>query len=332
MAEIWVRADPWDRELVIAALEAGADAVIVSPDWVDRVRELGRIRTVAENGDIKWGRDVITTAVTGPEDEERVVEEAGGRRVVVQTPDWKVIPLENLVARTGNLMVEAQGEDEVQTALGILEKGVDGVILTARDPNLVRTVIRDIKSEGSSLELIPLEIKRVAAVGMGDRVCVDTCSLMGPGEGGLVGNSSKGFFLMHAESLENPYVSPRPFRINAGAVHAYVLGAGERTRYLAGLRAGELVTGVNASGRTFSLVIGRVKIERRPMLLVEAEGPQGTVSTICQNAETVRMVFAKSCEPVSVVSLGPGDAVLGRADHEGGRHFGRKVTESILEQ
>lgn len=332
MAEIWVRADPWDRELVIAALEAGADAVIVSPEGVDRVRELGRIRTVAENGDIQWGRDVVPATVTGPEDEERVVEEARSRRVIVRTPDWKVIPLENLVARTGNMMVEAQGEDEVRTALGILEKGVDGVILTARDPNLLRTVIRDIKSGGSSLELIPLEIKRVAAVGMGDRVCVDTCFLMGPGEGGLVGSRSNGFFLMHAESLENPYVSPRPFRINAGAVHAYVLGTGQRTRYLAGLRAGDVVTGVNASGRTFPLVIGRVKIERRPMLLVEAEAPQGTVSTICQNAETVRMVFAKSLEPVSVVSLSPGDTVLGRADHDGGRHFGRKVAETILEQ
>jgi len=29
MKEIWVKADPWKKELVTTALEAGADAVIV---------------------------------------------------------------------------------------------------------------------------------------------------------------------------------------------------------------------------------------------------------------------------------------------------------------
>ncbi len=331
MSEIWVQADPWDRDLVIAALEAGADAVIVAPDRVERVRELGRIRIVADNGDIQWGRDVVLATVTGPEDEARVVRESRDRKVIVRTSDWKVIPLENLVARTGNLMVEADGESEVHTALGILEKGVDGVILTARDAHRVRSLIRDLKSNARVMELIPFTVRRVASVGMGDRVCVDTCTLMGPGDGGLVGSSSSGFFLMHAESLENPYVSPRPFRVNAGAVHAYVLGTGERTCYLSELRAGDIITGVNTRGETFPLVIGRVKTERRPMLLVEAEGPTGIITTICQNAETVRMISAERGEAVSVIALGPGDRVLGCAE-DGGRHFGRKVVETILER
>ena len=268
--------------------------------------------------------------VTGPEDEDRVVLECRDRKVIVRTPDWKVIPLENLVARTGNLMVEADGEAEARTALGILEKGVDGVILTGRDAGRVRALIEALRNDGGSLDLAAWTVKRVTPVGMGDRVCVDTCSLMGPGDGALVGSSSQGFFLIHAESLTNPYVSPRPFRVNAGAVHAYVLGANGRTRYLSELRAGDTITGVNTRGETFPLVVGRVKTERRPMLLVEAEGPSGTVTTICQNAETVRMVRAESGEAVSVVALSPGDTILGRGE-EGGRHFGRKVEETILE-
>lgn len=330
MHEIWVRADPWDRELVIAALESGADAVVVAPERVDRVRELGRIRTVAENGDIQWGRDVVAAEVTSPEDEDRVVRECRDRKVIVRTPDWRVIPLENLVARTENLMVEAGEEAEAQTALGILEKGVDGVILTGRNPSRIRALIHTLRSTERILGLVPFTVKRIAPVGMGDRVCVDTCTLMGPGDGGLVGSSSRGLFLMHAESLENPYVSPRPFRVNAGAVHAYMLGTEGRTRYLSELRAGDTLTGVNAEGHTFPLVVGRVKTERRPMLLVEAEGPAGAVTTICQNAETVRMVSAETGEAVSVVALEPGDTVLGRAE-EGGRHFGRKVEETIVE-
>ena len=59
---------------------------------------------------------------------------------------------------------------------------------------------------------------------MGDRACLDTCTQMSPGEGMLVGNTASGFFLIHSESIENPYVAARPFRVNAGAVDAYARG------------------------------------------------------------------------------------------------------------
>ena len=68
----------------------------------------------------------------------------------------------------------------------------------------------------------------VRQAGLGDRACVDTCSQMEQGQGMLVGNSSGGLFLVHAESVENPYVAPRPFRVNAGPVHAYIRVPGVR--------------------------------------------------------------------------------------------------------
>ena len=49
---------------------------------------------------------------------------------------------------------------------------------------------------------------------------------MGLCEGILVGNTASGFFLVHSESIDNPYVASRPFRGNAGAVHAYTLAPG----------------------------------------------------------------------------------------------------------
>jgi 3-dehydroquinate synthase class II len=52
-------------------------------------------------------------------------------------------------------------------------------------------------------------------VGMGDRVCVDLCSLMRPGEGLLVGSFARGLFLVHSECLESNYIESRPFRVNA---------------------------------------------------------------------------------------------------------------------
>ncbi|MEN6609980.1 MAG: 3-dehydroquinate synthase II, partial [Methanoregulaceae archaeon] len=138
--------------------------------------------------------------------------------------------------------------------------------------------------------------------------------------------------LVHAETLENPYVAPRPFRVNAGAVHAYVMGGDGRTPYLSDLRTGDHLTVIDARGNARDAVVGRVKIERRPLLLVEAEseGAAAKVSLVLQNAETIRLV-AENGGAISVAQLKTGDRILGSA-MSGGRHFGVAVKETILEK
>ncbi len=225
--------------------------------------------------------------------------------------------------------MEADNLSDARMALTVLEKGVDGLVITAADPVLVKEMLALVKSQRQTLELCSLEIRSVRSLGMGDRVCVDTCTLMGEGEGILVGNSSKGLFLVHAESLENPYVAPRPFRVNAGAVHAYILLPEGKTNYLSELKSGKKVLCINWKGEVRPLVVGRVKIEQRPLLLVEAMGPDGLVSMILQNAETIRLV-GKEGNAISVVNLSPGDIVLGRVE-AAGRHFGYKIKETIVE-
>lgn len=51
------------------------------------------------------------------------------------------------------------------------------------------------------------------------RVCVDTASLLRPGEGLLVGNFARAMFLVHSECAQSAYISSRPFRVNAGPVN-----------------------------------------------------------------------------------------------------------------
>jgi 3-dehydroquinate synthase II len=204
------------------------------------------------------------------------------------------------------------------------------VVITEREPARVREILREMKTPHQMLELARLRVEAVRPLGMGDRVCIDTCTMMGRGEGALVGNSSQALFLIHAESIDNPYVAPRPFRVNAGAVHAYVMVPGGKTRYLGELNSGDEIVGVNANGQTVPLVVGRAKIERRPLLLVEAVSPRGEAITICQNAETIRLVQPGG-EAISVVQLKPGNEVLGYVE-EAGRHFGYKVDESIVER
>lgn len=330
MKQAWVKVELWDKKRVTTALEGGADALLVPAGYAEEVRALGRIPVIAPDGDLIPGQDVHTINLTSAEDEAEVVRLAQRAPVIVQCSDWTIIPLENLVARTHNLFVEAANVEEARTFLGILERGVDGLVITTPDLSEVKKILRLVKETSPQVDLAAAPIVEVKPLGMGDRVCVDTCTNMGLGEGMLVGNSSAALFLVHAESIENPYVAPRPFRVNAGPVHAYIRVIEGKTRYLGELAAGDEVLVVKHTGQTVPAVVGRIKMEKRPLILVTAAYGDQVFSTILQNAETIRLTRPGG-EPISVVHLKPGDEVL-VALEEAGRHFGYKVSETIIEK
>lgn len=346
MKEAWVRLDEFSKDMVTTALEGGADALMLPPGCQDRVKALGRIITVAPDGDLKPGRDVMFETLASPEDEARIEQLLGRFPVILQLPElsmdpelnarqgaargWEIIPLENLVAAGGRLLVPARTPDEVALALGILEKGVSGVVIHTDSPDQLRLLLGLVKRSAEKVLLETAVIERIEPAGLGDRVCVDTCTLMREGEGLLVGNSSGFLFHVQAEAKPNPYVNPRPFRVNAGPVHAYGRMPRGKTRYLCELAAGDSALVVSARGETQESTIGRIKIERRPLLLVEAgiAGKKGTI--LLQNAETIRLSSPEG-ESRSIVDLDVGDRVLVAVEEEG-RHFGRKVEETIREQ
>jgi len=328
--KIWVKAIPWDKKVVTTALESGADGVMVPKGFSEKVKELGIITTIAEDGDLSLNTDVVEWEIKGKEDEAKILQLTKSSLVIVRTTDWTIIPLENLIAQTQGLIVEVKDEKEAQTVFGILEKGVDGVLITTPDLNRIKKIIEIAHRESERVPLIPAKVKRIEPINMGDRVCVDTCTSMNIGEGMLIGNSSKAFFLVHSESIENPYVEPRPFRVNAGPIHAYIKVLGGKTRYLSELKAGDEVMVVNFQGKTQPAVVGRVKIERRPLILIEAEAQGEVFSMILQNAETIRLT-APDGKPISIVELKKGSEVLVSLE-EAGRHFGIKVEETIQEK
>ena len=328
MKQFWVDIRPWSKDLATTAIESGADALVV--DDAGRVRELGRVTTVAREGDLVPGKDVFEVEIVDKATEEEALRLAGRGRVIVRMRDWTVIPLENLVAQSDRIIAAVTTADEAAVALSVLERGAAGILLATDDPAEIRRVAGVVAGSGAEVALVPFEVTRIAPVGMGDRVCVDTCSLLADGEGMLVGNTSSAFLMVHPETLENPYVAPRPFRVNAGAVHAYTLLPDGKTAYLADLAVGDRVLIAEHTGTTHEAVVGRVKIERRPLLLVEAKAGDAKVSLVLQNAETIRLV-AEDGRAVSVVDLAVGDRVLGSVA-EGGRHFGIAVAETILEK
>jgi 3-dehydroquinate synthase II len=328
MKQFWVDVRPWNKEIATTAIESGADALVV--DKAEDVRRLGRITTVAPDGDIKPGIDVKEHTITDKASENAAALAGKNTLVIVTTSDWTVIPLENLVAQSDHIIARVKDLAETEMAMHVLEKGVHGILLKTTDPAVVKAVGTVLKATHGTVGLVPFTVTKIHPVGMGDRVCVDTCSMLSDGEGMLMGNTSSAMLLVHAETLENPYVAPRPFRVNAGAVHAYILLPDGKTAYLSDLTIGGQVMVTDAKGKAHTAIIGRTKIERRPLLLVDAVAGTAKVSLILQNAETIRLVGEKG-EAISVVQLKIGDRIMGTV-LEGGRHFGMAVKETIREK
>ena len=330
MRKIWIKIDPWNKEMVTTALEGGADGVVIPDGYSEKVKELGRIQTISSDGDLKIGKDVIEYKITSGEDEEEIVKISKKKKVILQCSDWTVIPLENLIAKGAKVIAQVNSIEEAQTAFGILEKGVDHIMYHPSDALELKKVLSSLKMEDEKIPLEAAEIIEIKPIGMGDRVCVDTCTSMGSGQGMLIGNSSSALFLVHAESISNPYVAPRPFRVNAGAVHAYIRVTGGKTRYLSELSSGDPVLIIDHKGKTDPCIVGRLKIEKRPLMFIKAAVSNKEITTIVQNAETIRLTDPKG-QPVSVVKLKKGDKVM-VAIEDAGRHFGHKIDESITEK
>ncbi|MCX6691596.1 MAG: 3-dehydroquinate synthase II, partial [Methanoregula sp.] len=327
MKQFWVDARPWNKEIATTAIESGADALVV--DKADDVRRLGRITTIAPDGDLKIGTDIAEVSITDKKSENTAAGIKDKKYVIVTTSDWTVIPLENLVAQSDRIIAKVKDLHEAELAVTVLERGVAGILLATQDPATVKAVAQKIKAATGEVSLIPFTVTKITPVGMGDRVCVDTCSMLEDGQGMLMGNTSSSMLLVHAETLENPYVAPRPFRVNAGAVHAYIMLPDGKTAYLSDLAIGGKVLVADAKGKAHTAIVGRTKIERRPLLLVEAEAGKTKTSLILQNAETIRLV-KEDGGAISVVQLKKGDRVMG-CTLEGGRHFGIAVKETIIE-
>lgn len=273
--------------------------------------------------------------VSSNDDLEGIVaaSEVGPDLVIIETTNWKIIPLENIIARLHKSRIQiyttASSIDEVRTMFAVLELGVDGVIFTTGDEKQISELGSLL--ENTSLLLKAARIVEIKDVGAGERVCIDTASMLKVGEGLLVGSKANFLFLIHNESIGSSFTSPRPFRVNAGAVHCYTLLPDGKTKYLSEIESGVEILVVSKEGLSRHVVVGRSKIETRPLRLIKAEmnGEQGSI--ILQNAETIRVVTAEG-KLVSVTDLKVGTEILAHVSEYSGRHFGMEVDEYVLER
>ncbi|XP_050225752.1 uncharacterized protein LOC126675189 isoform X2 [Mercurialis annua] len=284
LKRVWIWTE--NKQVMTAAVERGWNTFLFCPQFHELAHQwslTAMINTLfVDDGEILDDENKRVAAmleISTPEELQQFQpENVQAETVVVNLLDWQIIPAENMVAAFQNsqkrVLAVSRTPSEAKVFLEALEHGLGGIVLRVDDVEAVFELKDYFDRRNAASNLLTLTkatITKIEPAGMGDRVCVDLCSLMKPGEGLLVGSFARGLFLVHSECLESNYIASRPFRVNAGPVHAYVSVPGGKTSYLSELKAGREVIVVDQKGQLRTAIVGRVKIESRPLVLVNAK-------------------------------------------------------------
>ncbi len=290
--------------------------------------------------------DVVHVHVRSEEDQTTALSHVGlASWVLLSFEHWSMIPVENLVAAAQGSPTQiaalVRTEAEVAGAAFALQTGVDAVAVRPEqhmlDAAFAMKAARGVEATpappGPSTSDMPMGeavVLETVSVEAGERACVDLAGLLEAGEGMLVGSTACPLLLVHGETVPSSFVPTRPFRVNAGAVHHYVLMLDGSTRYLSELQPGDEVLIANRLGGARHLPVGRVKVERRPLLLLryrDGKGQEG--HALLQNAETVRAVGPEG-HARSITTIQTNDRVVVWSGG-GARHLGKHIASEVKE-
>ncbi len=290
--------------------------------------------------------DVVHVHVRSEEDQTTALSHVGlASWVLLSFEHWSMIPVENLVAAAQGSPTQiaalVRTEAEVAGAAFALQTGVDAVAVRPEqhmlDAAFAMKAARGVEATpappGPTTSDMPMGeavVLETVSVEAGERACVDLAGLLEAGEGMLVGSTACPLLLVHGETVPSSFVPTRPFRVNAGAVHHYVLMLDGSTRYLSELQPGDEVLIANGLGGARHLPVGRVKVERRPLLLLryrDGKGQEG--HALLQNAETVRAVGPEG-HARSITTIQTNDRVVVWSGG-GARHLGKHIASEVKE-
>ena len=362
----------FDRQLV----PVGDEDLAVSGPAVLQTRDTGQLlaaeaivgaAVAVGTGDAQQGALALVGSV-----EWILAETAGGAPMITAenllaaaegTPTRLAVPAAVASEVNGLAFALDRGVDALVVRVAPLLDGVEGTALLeslqiAKAQRLERAAASEAGAEadaggGASEEatevLLPARLTAVVNGGVADRVCLDFTRLLAEGEGCLLGSSAKLLTLVLGETAPSGYVPPRPFRVNAGPVHQYVLMAEPpgATKYLSEVNAGDVVLAVDAaSGRSRGVTVGRAKTEPRPMLRIDfalEDDESAAGQLFLQQAETVRLATVGepadqpgAALPVTVAATeSSASAVLPRVrvrSSARGTHVGKTIAARVNER
>jgi len=193
------------KRIVLSAIENGFDTIVL--DSRDSgFTSLGRFKANILK-DHKFIDDGKTTGflleLKGKQDElkaKKLADRVG--TVVISAKNWKVIPLENLIVHFqgsgSKLLMLARTAEEAKLFFETMERGADGVLFVPQKVEELAKLRKIVVEKSPRLELKEGRITSLRQLGLGDRVCIDTCSMLSIGEGMLIGNQSSCMFFIHS--------------------------------------------------------------------------------------------------------------------------------------
>jgi 3-dehydroquinate synthase II/3-amino-4-hydroxybenzoic acid synthase len=255
--------------------------------------------------------------------------------LIVDFKDETNIPLELVIAKLQNYEIEiikrVVSTEDGRVSSDVMEVGADGILLTTTNMEEILDMNKFMQqSRNTQLDIVSATVTKVEHLDAGERACIDTTSLLTKEEAMVIGSTSSGGLMVCSETHYLPYMNTRPFRVNAGAVHSYVWCPNDTTEYITDLRVGNQVTVVDLNGNCRSVNVGRMKIEVRPLLLIECEYEGMKINAIVQDDWHIR-IFDGDGNPKSATTFRPGDKIMAYMC-EPGRHMGVKILETITEQ
>lgn len=279
--------------------------------------------------------------------------------ILVSSSSWQMIPAENLIAAAQSsgtkLAFVCKDSSDVGGLARALELGVDALCVDAAAPVglweavfKARAERRDSKcSTSAQSNAGPVIItgscwrRQTSNTILADRICVDLVQTLSTDEGCWVGSSAKTMALILSEAASSQFVPTRPFRVNAGPVHSYILMSDLTTKYLCELEPSDQVLVHNAStGKSRAVAVGRLKQEVRPCVLVELETDKGRhAQVILQQAETVRLgLEGGDFVRVTDLEASSGNADVNKKERvllritSSGTHVGKRYDGTVLER
>ncbi|MCL2252920.1 MAG: 3-dehydroquinate synthase II [Lachnospiraceae bacterium] len=268
---------------------------------------------------------------------ERAIELSPSyKTIVIQFQSVTNIPLELILAYSqeykNTICKIISNSEDGWIATMTMEMGSQAVLIKTSDIEELNQLKKKIDNLiNMTMEIEELKVEEIKHIGMGDRVCIDTISKLDNDEGMILGSTSSGGILVSSENHYLPYMDLRPFRVNAGAIHSYILCPDNKYRYLSELQSGDEVMVINSKGRARAVSVGRIKMEKRPMLLIKTISKNGKpTNVIVQDDWHIRIISSKG-EVKNSVLLTKGDVVLGCMMKEG-RHLGVAIDETIIEK
>src|SRR3989449_5695380 len=101
--------------------------------------------------------------------------------LLINCPNWKIIPLENLIAEArgrSKLLARTTSFDESRVALSTLELGADGIALACQDINEILKTRNLVIGDSEDISLSTARVAGIKLIGTGSRVCVDTTEIL----------------------------------------------------------------------------------------------------------------------------------------------------------